>query len=84
MLTLPFDVIKTHRQIELGEAEVRGSKKLTSTWKLLSELYQKQGLSSLYAGLRIDIIAFSLLCAIQVIVHLLCYSCHHVSCKCST
>lgn len=58
MLTLPFDVIKTHRQIELGEAEVRGSVKLTSTWKLLSELYGKQGLSAVYAGLRIDISVF--------------------------
>lgn len=66
LLTLPFDVIKTHRQIELGEAEVRGSMKLTSTWKLLSELYGKEGLSAVYAGIVPRMIKVAPACAIMI------------------
>jgi len=49
VITLPFDVIKTHRQIELGENLVHG-KQITSTWKLMVQLYQHKGVSALYAG----------------------------------
>lgn len=67
VLTLPFDVIKTLRQIELGEAEVQGgSKKLTSTWKLVSELYKKKGLSGLYAGIIPRLLKIAPACAIMI------------------
>ena len=52
MITTPFDVIKTHRQIELGEELVRheGRKSTQSTWALISQLYKDRGASALYAG----------------------------------
>ena len=51
MVTLPFDVIKTHRQIEIGEAaNMAKNKKLTSTWNLMANLYRRNGISALFAG----------------------------------
>jgi len=52
VITLPFDVIKTHRQIELGENFVNG-KQVTSTWKLIMQLYHHRGISALFAGMLI-------------------------------
>lgn len=67
LLTLPFDVVKTHRQIELGEAQVAGtSKKLVSTWTLLRELYGKRGFTALYAGVVPRMIKVAPACAIMI------------------
>jgi len=52
IVTLPFDVIKTHRQIELGENLSHG-KEITSTWKLIAQLYHHKGISALFAGMLI-------------------------------
>jgi len=49
VVTLPFDVIKTHRQIELGMNFAHG-KQVTSTWKLIMQLYRHKGISALFAG----------------------------------
>ncbi|KAM7539529.1 hypothetical protein Aperf_G00000033155 [Anoplocephala perfoliata] len=50
VVTHPFDVIKTHRQLELGEA-LFGKKPYTkSTWAALKHLYGQKGLQSLYSG----------------------------------
>ncbi|KAG1714869.1 Solute carrier family 25 member 40 [Nymphon striatum] len=51
VLTLPFDVIKTHRQIELGEKVTfsENPKKLTSTFLLMKNLYDNRGISGLFA-----------------------------------
>ena len=50
VITLPFDVIKTHRQIELGE-NFHLKKPVTSTWKLIAQLYRQKGFSALFAGM---------------------------------
>ncbi|GIX71831.1 solute carrier family 25 member 39 [Caerostris extrusa] len=47
-LTLPFDVIKTHRQIELGEALNIANKQTNSTYFHLKNLYQNNGYRALF------------------------------------
>ena len=50
-MTLPFDVIKTHKQIMLGEAvAAAGSVSVMPTHKLIAQLYAQKGISALFAG----------------------------------
>jgi len=66
-ITCPFDVVKTHRQIELGEqaaAGVKGQK--ASTWILLKRLYQHQHVHGLFAGLVPRLIKIAPACAIMI------------------
>jgi len=64
LLTQPFDVVKTQRQIALGRADF-GKDKLVSTWQLTAELYQS-GLRSLYAGLLPRLLRIAPACAIMI------------------
>lgn len=65
--TLPFDVIKTRRQIELGELEVIGTKKeTTATWKLIHNVYKTEGLRALFAGLFPRLVKVAPSCAIMI------------------
>ncbi|WAR04520.1 S2540-like protein [Mya arenaria] len=67
VLTLPFDVIKTHRQIELGEVVFgKGKKEVTSTWRLIHNLYQNQGLNAIFSGLTPRIMKVAPACAIMI------------------
>ncbi|CAG0880041.1 unnamed protein product [Cyprideis torosa] len=71
VLTLPFDVVKTHRQIELGqrmgkeisEAD-RRAMKTTLGW--LKYLYQERGLSVLYTGIVPRLAKVAPACAIMI------------------
>lgn len=65
VITLPFDVIKTHRQIELGENFVHG-KQVTSTWKLIMQLYHQKGISALFAGIVPRVVKVAPACAIMI------------------
>ncbi|XP_067140859.1 mitochondrial glutathione transporter SLC25A40-like [Centruroides vittatus] len=69
ILTLPFDVIKTHRQIELGEIEAlkTSSKQANaSTYELMKNLYQKRGPTALFAGLVPRVVKVAPACAIMI------------------
>lgn len=69
LVTTPFDVIKTHRQIELGELvfnQAREGKKLSVTVLLLFELYKERGWRSLFAGVSARIMKVAPACAIMV------------------
>lgn len=69
VLTLPFDVIKTHRQIELGEIEAHQVKsKLTknSTYHRLVTLYQKRGFKALFTGIVPRVVKVAPACAIMI------------------
>ncbi|XP_071943541.1 mitochondrial glutathione transporter SLC25A40-like [Antedon mediterranea] len=67
VLTLPFDVIKTHRQIEIGEKEAKGSGfKLTSTKDIALRIYQERGISGLFAGITPRILKVMPACAIML------------------
>ncbi|XP_014775128.1 probable mitochondrial glutathione transporter SLC25A40 [Octopus bimaculoides] len=66
--TLPFDVIKTHRQITFGLhfpgcPETNMS---SSTWSLIKQLYRSQGFQSLFAGLVPRLVKVAPACAIMI------------------
>ncbi|NXT86391.1 S2539 protein, partial [Anhinga rufa] len=52
VLTLPFDVVKTQRQIELGGSEVHPvtASKPSSTWLLMRRIRAESGTRGLFAG----------------------------------
>ncbi|XP_076455856.1 mitochondrial glutathione transporter SLC25A40-like [Babylonia areolata] len=67
VVTLPFDVIKTHRQVELGEQVLSGVKKSSSsTWVLIKKLYMREGFRAVFAGLVPRIIKVAPACAIMI------------------
>jgi len=63
ILTHPFDVIKTQRQIALGRN--LGKEELASTMQLAVRLY-KSGFAGLYAGLLPRLLRISPACAIMI------------------
>uniref|UniRef100_A0A8B9ZEA8 Mitochondrial glutathione transporter SLC25A39 n=1 Tax=Anas platyrhynchos TaxID=8839 RepID=A0A8B9ZEA8_ANAPL len=52
VLTLPFDVVKTQRQIELGGSEMHpvAASKPSSTWLLMRRIRAESGTRGLFAG----------------------------------
>ncbi|KAK2141555.1 hypothetical protein LSH36_1082g00031 [Paralvinella palmiformis] len=65
-VTLPFDVVKTQRQIELGQTEVVKNKKFISTYRLISELYKSKGVPALFTGLVPRVSKVAPACAIMI------------------
>ncbi|KAI0238709.1 Solute carrier family 25 member 40 [Lamellibrachia satsuma] len=65
ILTLPFDVVKTHRQIELGEAEMKHTTP-TSTWQMIMRIYRQSGISALYSGLVPRVVKVAPACAVMI------------------
>lgn len=67
--TLPFDVAKTHRQIELGEKELLEVGRRTDsqrTSQLLKRIYQQNGLHGLFSGIVPRVIKVAPSCAIMI------------------
>lgn len=67
--TLPFDVVKTHRQIELGEQlslKPHVKKDSKDTLTLLINLYRKRGLRALFSGVAPRIAKVAPSCAIMI------------------
>lgn len=66
--TLPFDVVKTHRQIELGEAEMLKAplKKPSSTWVIMKSIWTDAGYRGLFAGFLPRVIKVAPACAIMI------------------
>lgn len=69
--TLPFDVAKTHRQIELGERDLvdpakRQSKKSYRTTQVLKGIYKQNGISGLFSGIVPRVIKVAPSCAIMI------------------
>jgi len=73
-VTLPFDVIKTLRQIDIGEKEIMLSKpgKVPSNLAVARELVRKQGPGSLFAGLTPRLLKVAPACAIMISSYELC------------
>lgn len=63
VITLPFDVIKTHRQIDLGN---KTNGQTTSTGRLMFNLYRHNGVSALFAGLLPRVLKVAPACAIMI------------------
>jgi solute carrier family 25 protein 39/40 len=66
VLTLPFDVVKTHRQIELGVSLTQGNPPSSSTWVIIGKLYAEKGVSALFAGMIPRILKVAPACAIMI------------------
>jgi len=68
ILTLPFDVVKTRRQIQLGEMETLGVtlKKTTSTWHMMKEIRSELGYRGLFAGFLPRVIKVAPACAVMI------------------
>lgn len=66
-LTTPFDVVKTHRQIELGEINIgKKMKQPTSTWGIMRRINQGSGTRGLFAGLGPRLAKVAPACAIMI------------------
>ncbi|XP_056608972.1 probable mitochondrial glutathione transporter SLC25A39 isoform X2 [Triplophysa dalaica] len=69
ILTLPFDVVKTRRQIQLGEMEARQGasvKKPSSTWNILKNIWADMGYRGLFAGFLPRVIKVAPACAVMI------------------
>lgn len=67
--TLPFDVAKTHRQIELGEQEIvkkMNVKPLKTTREILRTIYSQNGFAGLFSGIVPRVIKVAPSCAIMI------------------
>ncbi|XP_020290927.1 solute carrier family 25 member 40-like [Pseudomyrmex gracilis] len=67
-VTIPFDVVKTHRQIEMGEKEIYSEKPIrsSSTWRTLQRIYYQNGVKGLFSGLIPRLIKVAPACAIMI------------------
>ncbi|XP_053555961.1 probable mitochondrial glutathione transporter SLC25A39 isoform X1 [Bombina bombina] len=67
ILTLPFDVVKTQRQIELGDIETGVSRKQRSTtWGAMRRIKAESGTRGLFAGFLPRVIKVAPACAIMI------------------
>ncbi|XP_072757463.1 mitochondrial glutathione transporter SLC25A40 [Anoplolepis gracilipes] len=68
VFTIPFDVVKTHRQIEMGEKEIYSDKPIRSsnTWSIIQRIYHQNGLKGLFAGLTPRLVKVAPACAIMI------------------
>lgn len=68
VLTLPFDVVKTRRQIELGDGETLRvpASKSSSTWLLMQRIRAESGTRGLFAGFLPRVIKVAPACAIMI------------------
>lgn len=68
ILTLPFDVVKTRRQIQLGEMDSLGVslKKTSSTWHMMREIQTSLGYRGLFAGFMPRVIKVAPACAVMI------------------
>ncbi|XP_073952272.1 solute carrier family 25 protein Shawn-like isoform X2 [Choristoneura fumiferana] len=69
-ITLPFDVIKTHQQIELGEKEIYGDSKLkqkaSNMQDIARNIYKNHGIKGMFTGLLPRIFKVAPACAIMI------------------
>lgn len=72
-LTVPFDVVKTHQQIEFGEkflyaenGEKKKPQKSTGTFETMRNIYIRNGIKGLFAGLTPRLVKVAPACAIMI------------------
>ncbi|XP_066554814.1 mitochondrial glutathione transporter SLC25A39 isoform X2 [Amia ocellicauda] len=68
VMTLPFDVVKTRRQIELGEMETLAvvAKKPSSTLMIMRRIWAEAGYRGLFAGFLPRVIKVAPACAVMI------------------
>ncbi|XP_049871039.1 probable mitochondrial glutathione transporter SLC25A40 [Pectinophora gossypiella] len=69
-VTLPFDVVKTHQQIELGEKEIyaesKGKQRASNMHDIVRNIYKNNGIKGLFTGLLPRIFKVAPACAIMI------------------
>ncbi|KPJ02431.1 Solute carrier family 25 member 40 [Papilio xuthus] len=69
-ITLPFDVVKTHQQIELGEKEIYTDGKIqqraSNMQNIVKNIYSNHGFKGLFTGLLPRIFKVAPACAIMI------------------
>eukprot|EP00075_Anas_platyrhynchos_P019489 XP_027308742.1 solute carrier family 25 member 40 [Anas platyrhynchos] len=66
VITLPFDVVKTHRQTELWESETLKIPQSASTWAVMRKIVAKNGIAGLFAGIGPRLFKVAPACAIMI------------------
>ncbi|XP_047455518.1 probable mitochondrial glutathione transporter SLC25A40 [Mugil cephalus] len=67
IVTLPFDVVKTRRQLELGELQAKNlSCKASSTFSVMRKIVEQDGFRGLFAGFLPRLIKVAPACAIMI------------------
>ncbi|XP_010125257.1 PREDICTED: solute carrier family 25 member 40 [Chlamydotis macqueenii] len=68
VITLPFDVVKTHRQTELWESETLKipQRDCTSNWAVMRKIVAKNGITGLFAGIIPRLFKVAPACAIMI------------------
>ncbi|XP_076852805.1 mitochondrial glutathione transporter SLC25A39 isoform X2 [Brachyhypopomus gauderio] len=68
VMTLPFDVVKTRRQIQLGEMETLGAhmKKPSSTLHIMNSIWTEMGYRGLFAGFLPRVVKVAPACAVMI------------------
>ncbi|KAF4518003.1 hypothetical protein B566_EDAN012753 [Ephemera danica] len=71
ILTLPFDVVKTHQQIELGEKQIysnppRSTNGRSTTLAVIKRIFSQSGISGLFTGLVPRLVKVAPACAIMI------------------
>ncbi|KAL7835877.1 hypothetical protein SRHO_G00282240 [Serrasalmus rhombeus] len=67
IVTLPFDVVKTRRQVELGELQARNlSAQGSSTYTVMKRIVGESGIRGLFAGFMPRLIKVAPACAIMI------------------
>ncbi|XP_054847735.1 probable mitochondrial glutathione transporter SLC25A40 [Eublepharis macularius] len=67
LLTLPFDVVKTHRQTEIWESETSASQQRhASVWEIMKRIVAENGFTGLYAGIVPRLTKVAPACAIMI------------------
>ncbi|CAN9514220.1 unnamed protein product [Ophioblennius macclurei] len=67
-VTIPFDVVKTRRQVELGELQAKqlSSQLSSSTFSVMSRIVAQDGFNALFAGFLPRLIKVAPACAIMI------------------
>lgn len=68
-ITCPFDVVKTHQQIEFGEKFIysaNGKKNLTGTVETVKNIYKTGGFSGFFSGLVPRLLKVVAACAVMI------------------
>lgn len=69
-MTAPFDVVKTHRQIEFGEKVLYAEKPVSlpkiGTFAILSKIFHENGLRGIFAGVIPRVVKVAPACAIMI------------------
>lgn len=68
IMTLPFDVVKTRRQIQLGEMETLRAplRRPSSSWFIMKSIWSEKGYRGLFAGFMPRVIKVAPACAIMI------------------